>query len=85
MNTKYFGKDVKSGSGRTIRMLRERFNLTQSMLGKMIGISAGYVGQLEKGTVAVSDAIASELASKFDGLTKENFTENIPVNWSAVR
>lgn len=82
---KYFGQDVKSGSGRTIRMLRERLNLTQSMLGKMIGVSAGYVGQLERGTVDVSDAVASQLASKFDGLSKENFMDGVPVNWSAVR
>lgn len=85
MNNKYFGKDVRAGSGRTIRMLRERFNLTQSMLGKMVGVSAGYIGQLEKGAVSISDAVATELANKFDGLSKENFTENIPVNWSAVR
>ena len=80
---RYYGKDVNVGAGRTIRMLRERNGLTQSMLGKMIGVSAGYIGQLERGTVKITDAGA--IASKFDGLTEENFTRNTPVNWSAVR
>ena len=82
---RYYGEDVSFGAGRTIRMLRERNGLTQSMLGKMVGVSAGYIGQLERGTVKITDAIAAAIASKFYGLTKENFTENAPVNWSAVR
>ena len=83
--TKYFGQDVRFGAGRTIRMLRERNGLTQSMLGKMVGVSAGYIGQLERGAVQITDAVAVAMASKFDGLTKENFTKGTPVNWSAVR
>ncbi len=82
---KYYGQDVTFGGGRNIRMLRERNGLTQSMLGKMVGVSAGYIGQLERGAAQITDAVAVAITTKFDGLKKENFTKGTPVNWSAVR
>lgn len=82
---KYYGMDVKAGSGRTIRMLREHFGFTQGMLARKLGCSSSLVGQLERGTAQITDAMATELASKFDGLEPENFTNGKPVNWSAVR
>lgn len=82
--SKYYGKDVRSGNGRIVRMLRERLDLTQSMLAKTLGISSAMVGAIERGTAKLSDAHAATLVAKFDGLTMENFTEDKPVEWSKV-
>ena len=84
MKNRYYGKDV-TGNGRIVRMLRERLDLTQSMLAKTLGISSAMVGAIERGTAKLSDAHAEILVSKFDGLTKENFTEGKPVEWSRVK
>ena len=81
----YYGKDGTTGTGRTIRMLRERLDLTQAMLAKKLGVSSSLIGQIERGAVQITDAMASDLASKFDGLQPENFTHGVPVNWSSVR
>lgn len=85
MSRSYYGKDGTTGAGRTIRMLRERLDLTQAMLAKKLGVSSSLIGQIERGTAKVTDAMAFDLSQKFDGLQPENFTDGVPVNWSSVR
>lgn len=83
--SKYYGKDVKAGNGRIVRMLRERLDLTQSMLAKTLGVSSALVGAIERGNAQLTYDHAKTLVDKFDGLTMENFTEDKPVEWSKVR
>ena len=50
----YMTKEKKALSGKELRFLRKQMNLTQSELGKLLGLSSQQVARWEKGESAIS-------------------------------
>ena len=52
--------------GEKVKMLRKRSGLTQSELGQKVGVSYGQICMIERGTRALSLAVAKDMAVVFE-------------------
>lgn len=71
---KQFGKEVYMPLLNRLREARNRFNLNQSELGKLVGVSRQTISAIERGDYSPSVSLALKIAKVFSVDVEDIFT-----------